>query len=131
MIAATSHEVVCPFCALLCDDLVIESEGSRLRVMANGCPRAVAGFARDVSVLATPLLDAKPATLDAAIARAGQILRGSRLPLLAGLGTDTAGMRAAIARIATVTFASSSRSSRVRPKPASNLSRSIQQVFEL
>ena len=97
MTAATSHsDVVCPFCALLCDDLVVEADGRRLRVVANGCPRAAAGFGREVPASVEPLVDGRPASLAEAAARASRILRQSRLPLLAGLGTDTAGMRAAV-----------------------------------
>jgi formylmethanofuran dehydrogenase subunit B len=92
----THTDVVCPFCALLCDDLVVEADGVGLRVTANGCPRAVAGFGRKVPVGVQSLVDGEPATLDAAVARAAKILRSAGLPLLAGLGTDTAGMRAAI-----------------------------------
>jgi formylmethanofuran dehydrogenase subunit B len=39
----------------------------------------------------------KPAALDAAIAKAAELLGASRRPLIAGLGTDIAGARAAIA----------------------------------
>ncbi|HMR31142.1 MAG TPA: formylmethanofuran dehydrogenase [Geminicoccaceae bacterium] len=96
MTAASHADVVCPFCALLCDDLVVEADGARLRVTANGCPRAVAGFGRRVPASIEPLVDGRPVPLAEAVARAGGILRGARLPLLAGLGTDTAGMRAAV-----------------------------------
>ena len=40
------EEVVCPFCSLACDDLVVEAEGASLRVVANGCPISVPAFAR-------------------------------------------------------------------------------------
>jgi formylmethanofuran dehydrogenase subunit B len=39
----------------------------------------------------------KPAALDAAVAEAARLLDASRFPLIAGLGTDVAGTRAAIA----------------------------------
>ncbi|MGB6540860.1 MAG: formylmethanofuran dehydrogenase, partial [Xanthobacteraceae bacterium] len=39
----------------------------------------------------------KPAALDTAIAEAAKLLAASRFPLIAGLGTDVAGARAAIA----------------------------------
>jgi formylmethanofuran dehydrogenase subunit B len=39
----------------------------------------------------------KPATLDSAVAAAAKLLAASRQPLIAGLGTDVAGARAAIA----------------------------------
>ncbi len=92
----THDDVVCPFCALLCDDLVVEAAGSRLRVTANGCPRAQAGFARRMPASVSPMVEGRPVSLDEAVARAVAILRDAGLPLLAGLGTDTAGMRAAI-----------------------------------
>ena len=40
---------------------------------------------------------ADPVALDAAIAEAARLLGASRLPVIAGLGTDVAGARAAIA----------------------------------
>jgi formylmethanofuran dehydrogenase subunit B len=90
------REVVCPFCSLACDDLEIEARGESLRVVANGCPNAIAGFERPLGD-ATPQVGGEPVMLEAAVARAAEILCASRLPLLAGLGTDTAGARAAIA----------------------------------
>jgi formylmethanofuran dehydrogenase subunit B len=92
----THREVVCPFCGLLCDDLEVEASGTALRVTARGCPRAVAHFARPMPDAATPLVDGQPAELPAAVARAAAILSAARLPLIAGLGTDTAGVRAAL-----------------------------------
>lgn len=41
-------------------------------------------------------IDGKPATLDAAAVEAARLLSDSRLPVIAGLGTDVAGARAAI-----------------------------------
>jgi formylmethanofuran dehydrogenase subunit B len=96
MSTTESHaEVVCPFCCLLCDDLEVAAEGGALRVTARGCPRAVAAFARPAPA-APPQVDGRPADMEAAVARAAAILGAARLPVLAGLGTDTAGMRAAI-----------------------------------
>ena len=90
------EEVVCPFCSLACDDLVVEAEGASLRVVANGCPISVPAFARPVGD-ATPRVGGQPASLEAAVERAANLLASSRLPLFAGLGTDTAGTRAALA----------------------------------
>lgn len=42
-------------------------------------------------------IDGKPAALSAAVKRAAELLAASRLPVIAGLGTDVAGARAAIA----------------------------------
>src|SRR5262245_35157346 len=46
--------------------------------------------------MADSWIDGKPATLDAATAEAARRLAASRLPVIAGLGTDMAGARAAI-----------------------------------
>jgi formylmethanofuran dehydrogenase subunit B len=42
-------------------------------------------------------IDGSPVATDAAVAQAARLLRAARLPLIAGLGTDIAGARAAIA----------------------------------
>jgi formylmethanofuran dehydrogenase subunit B len=94
--AAVLHrEVVCPFCALACDDLVVEAEGARLRVLERGCPRSAEAFARPPDDVA-PRLAGQAASLDDATRRAAELLAASRLPVFGGLGTDTDGMRAVL-----------------------------------
>jgi formylmethanofuran dehydrogenase subunit B len=93
----TTEDVVCPFCSLACDDLVIEAEGAALRMRAPSCPIAEREFARPVPPDARPAVRGEPATLDEAVAHAADLLARSRLPLFAGLGTDVAGMRAVLA----------------------------------
>jgi len=93
--AVLHREVVCPFCALACDDLMVEAESGRLRVMERGCPRSAEAFARPVHDT-VPQLAGQASSLDAATRRAAELLAASRLPLFAGLGTDTAGMRAVL-----------------------------------
>ena len=39
-----NKDVTCPFCGILCDDLVIQSQDETLKVLDNGCPKAVASF---------------------------------------------------------------------------------------
>jgi formylmethanofuran dehydrogenase subunit B len=87
--------VPCPFCSLLCDDLVLEG-ADRLRVVENGCPRAVQGFGRPALDTA-PRIAGRPVDWDAAYARAATLLRDALQPLFAGLGTDVDGMRAVLA----------------------------------
>ena len=94
--ATLFREVVCPFCSLGCDDLEVAAEGSALRLVGPDCATAAAGFARAVPDLA-PSIDGHPAILDAAVARAAELLGASALPLFGGLGTDVAGMRAVLA----------------------------------
>lgn len=91
------HEnVVCPFCALACDDLAVEADGPALRVARHGCPVSEPLFALPEGD-GTPRIAGSPASLDAAIARAAELLAAARLPLVTGLGTDVAGARAAVA----------------------------------
>ncbi len=88
--------VPCPFCSMLCDDLVLEGTSSGgLRVVENGCTRAVAGFERP-SLRAEPRIAGKPATWEEAYVRAASLLRQATQPLFAGLGTDVDGMRAVL-----------------------------------
>jgi formylmethanofuran dehydrogenase subunit B len=87
--------VTCPFCGLLCDDLVIASGARGLTVRENGCPLAIAGFGRAAATdSAAPRISGRPATLPEAAAEAARLLRDARLPLIAGLATDVAGARA-------------------------------------
>ena len=89
--------VPCPFCSMLCDDLVLEgTSGGGLRVVENGCTGAVAGFERP-SLRLEPRIAGKPATWDAGYARAAALLRDATQPLFAGLGTNVDGMRAVLA----------------------------------
>ena len=86
----------CPFCGLLCDDLQTSRDGASLKFARNACARASRALE---SVLATtaPSINGKTVTLDAALDAAAEALRLARRPLLAGLGTDVAGMRAVLA----------------------------------
>ena len=87
--------VTCPFCSLLCDDLSIRARGSRLTVSANACKLARQGFS-----LPAPAVEARiagvVAPLERALTRAARLLQKSRKTLIAGLGTDVNGLRAAL-----------------------------------
>ncbi|MDZ7736047.1 MAG: hypothetical protein U5P41_08035 [Gammaproteobacteria bacterium] len=75
---------------------IIEQTGTRLKAVANACPRAKTAIEKPPKIL-QPRIKGKPASLDAAIDAAAGILGQSQQPLFAGLGTDVAGMRAAVA----------------------------------
>lgn len=63
---------------------------------AKACAKATRAYAA-IAPFAAPTIDGKPVTFDAAIAQAAKYLKRSRQPLFAGLGTDVAGIRAALA----------------------------------
>ena len=94
--AAQFENVPCPFCGILCDDLTIAAESGGLKVVQNGCPKAVAGFERKVKETG-PRVAGKPASLDEAIAAAAGLIKAANLPLFGGLATDVDGMRAVMA----------------------------------
>lgn len=91
--AVTTTSVACPFCGIICDDLEIARGEAGLKVLRNGCEKAVAGFERSVAG-ATPAIRGRTATLDEALREAAAILRSASLPLFGGLGTEVEGMRA-------------------------------------
>ncbi len=93
---ATANNIPCPFCGLLCDDLEIDVTGDTLRPRNTDCPRAIDGFGRSV-VEDSPRIDGEPASLEEAVRHAARLVRKARQPLIAGLGTDVAGARAALA----------------------------------
>ena len=86
--------VACPFCGLVCDDLVVGTEGGRLTVQANGCAIAIAAF-EGADGGAGPRISGVAASLADAAATAARLLLLSRLPLIGGLATDVEGARAA------------------------------------
>jgi formylmethanofuran dehydrogenase subunit B len=90
----------CPFCGLLCDDLSVEPQGDVLRPKQGACERSVSVFARlgtAAAARASARVGGKPASHEAALDAAGAVLRQRRRPLIGGLGTDVAGMRATLA----------------------------------
>lgn len=89
----TLTAVTCPACGLLCDDLTVEVQGTQLRIKENGCDKARAFFEAPLAE-STPRIDGKPASLESAIAKAAEILKQSKHPLIGGLATDIHGMRA-------------------------------------
>lgn len=98
--AVELDEVACPFCGLCCDDLRIRVDSGRLDVVKNGCSLSQKRYKEssidDEKVTFTPRVNNRPATLDSALDQATEILRESRLPVIAGLATDVSGARAAM-----------------------------------
>lgn len=89
------EEVPSPFCGIAADDLKVKVAGNRLIVLENGCPVTRPAFEQKIGD-STPQLQGKAVSLEAAIARAVEILSQAKLPLIAGLATDVEGIRAAL-----------------------------------
>ena len=87
------EDVACPFCGILCDDLTISRGANGLKVLKNGCDKAVAGFERAVAS-SGPQIAGKPASLAEAVAAVAKMVKAAKLPIFGGLGTDVEGMRA-------------------------------------
>ena len=100
---ATIHDITCPFCSLLCDDLSLKAVQGALRPQGNNCRLAAQGFAAPPPPLEANIRGA-PAPVEQAVGAAAAILRRSKKPLIAGLGTDIHGIRAAL-RLAEATGA--------------------------
>ena len=88
--AKTYREVPCPFCSLICDDLVVIESGSNLTVDSAGCAKAKKLFERKEPVI-TPMVNGKEVTLEKAIRHAAALIGESKAPLFSGSATDMAG----------------------------------------
>lgn len=95
----TLTDFVCTACGCLCDDLTLTVEGDRITGVEPPCPVAARFFLQEPPALpAAALIDGQPATLDAALARAAEILRAAHAPLVMGLEQATVdAQRAAVA----------------------------------
>ncbi|PMS30554.1 molybdopterin-binding domain-containing protein [Paraburkholderia rhynchosiae] len=95
--SSITRDWTCPFCPLLCDDLLIEShDDATLSVHNTDCPRLEHALtyygAADAQCRAS--VDGHEVELDVALSRAAQILSSARRPLFGALTTDVAGTRA-------------------------------------
>ncbi len=94
--AQVFENVACPFCGILCDDLEISRAGGSLKVLKNGCDKAIAGFERQVAG-AKSQVAGRDVTLEEAVKAATDLVKAARLPMYGGLGTDVDGIRAVMA----------------------------------
>lgn len=84
---------VCPFCACLCDDVVIsvDVERNRIKEIRNACTFGVEKFLsveKTEQRLKKPVVDGKETDYDDAIEQAVDILRAANKPLIYGLGNS-------------------------------------------
>ncbi len=89
-------EVPSPFCGIGTDDLTIHVDGLQVKVAAGGCAVNTPAFELPLGD-PEPRIAGEPATLEAAVAKAAELLRGKRGPVFSGCATDVNGMRALLA----------------------------------
>ena len=95
--SSITHDWTCPFCPLLCDDLVAEShDDATLAVPDTECPRLSQALAcyGSTDAQCRNSVDGHDVDLDTALAGAARILSSARRPLFGALTTDVAGARA-------------------------------------
>lgn len=96
-VRSTVRDWVCPFCPLLCDDLVVHTHADdTLRAPDTDCARLAAALStyRATDASCRCIVDGNETDLDTALDRAAQIVSDARRPLFGGLATDVAGARA-------------------------------------
>ena len=84
-----------PFCGIGADDLKIRVRGDQVEVLENGDDVTLPAFEEPLGER-QPSIAGKPVSLEEAVSQAAKILKHAELPLLGGLATDVAGMRAAL-----------------------------------
>ena len=90
---STTCTVTCPSCGLLCDDIQVNINKNKIKVLSRSCEKSVRFFEQPF-VEEAPKVNGKPVSLQQAIAHAATLLKASQQPLFAGLSTDVAGFRA-------------------------------------
>ncbi len=78
-------DVTCPFCGVTCDDLEVHVEDGKIREVKNACVLGKDTFLHHLEGLATPRIDGKPASIEACIEAAADILARAKYPLIYGL----------------------------------------------
>ncbi|MCC8403177.1 formylmethanofuran dehydrogenase [Paraburkholderia sp. MMS20-SJTN17] len=95
--AALTRDWICPFCPLLCDDLVaVSRDDGTLAVPDTECSRLTRALAHygATDAQCACVADGNEVDTDTALARAARLLANARRPLFGGLATDVAGTRA-------------------------------------
>lgn len=92
------ENVPSPFCGIASDDLKIQVDGARLKVLEHGDAVSIPGFEAPLTD-STPRVAGRPVSLDSAVTEAAALLRTAKLPLFSGFGTDVDDTRAAISLV--------------------------------
>lgn len=91
------NEAICPFCALLCDDITVEIDSANHSFEVNGCRIAQARFSSIVNPMHDKCyVDGDPVEHAIAIQTTAERISKSKALVITGMYTDVAGSRAAL-----------------------------------
>jgi formylmethanofuran dehydrogenase subunit B len=94
------EHATCTFCGCVCDDIELHADLERIVKTKGACSLGEAWFKNHTAERLYPdaLVDGQPATVDAAVAAAADILYNANMPLVYGLSNITCeAQRAAVA----------------------------------
>lgn len=88
--------ITCPACGLMCDDIALNPQSNLPE--NTSCPKSIHFFSQAYAASADtpPSVAGKPTDISTAIQAATDILRASKQPLFAGLGTEVQGIRSVL-----------------------------------
>lgn len=91
------HDVPCPGCGCLCDDLTIGLDGTEVKSIEPSCAMATAYYRQQHATADDCRIDGSTTTVPNAYQRAAEILQAAKAPLFFGLGeTSSEAVRKAI-----------------------------------
>jgi formylmethanofuran dehydrogenase subunit B len=81
----------CTFCGCVCDDIELHADGTRITHAKAACVLGASWFKNHTAERLYPdaLIDGRPATVDAAVEAAADLLYKADLPLVYGLSNIT------------------------------------------
>ena len=81
----------CTFCGCVCDDIELYSDAERIVKTKHACSLGESWFRNHTAECLYPdaLIDGRPATVEAAVERAAEILHQAHMPLVYGLSNVT------------------------------------------
>jgi formylmethanofuran dehydrogenase subunit B len=93
--ARGAHATTCPFCGLLCDDVIVATDrAGAVTGVANGCRLSREGYAgAPGAVRHGPMVRGRASSFEQAVAAAARLLDRSSQSLFGGLAVDIASMR--------------------------------------
>ncbi|MHC2068332.1 hypothetical protein ACYFX5_12780 [Bremerella sp. T1] len=83
------HDVPCPGCGCLCDDLTLEVSNGNVTSIKPACAKAARYFQQPIVAKDACRIDGEQATWEEAVTKAADILRHAKAPLFFGLGEST------------------------------------------